>query len=247
MVVRKKNLLDAFQASAPEGRAAQRRTEDARASAGGPFAPIAEAGHGGSRASDAAPSPRFPSGARAPMWRRALADRAVQVALVLGVVVLGGAYWLARGRAPATAEAAGPASESAGALLRPTSGPRAGSDSDLAKQNAANARVNGKDDLALMDPANKYTVRVKSFGSDAAGKSAALALRDYLIKEAFPAVSPIEIGKHWIVCVGHTDKKKDADAIASAIQRLRGPPPDSKKSAFEDAYVVNIDDVVKRK
>src|SRR5215470_12349473 len=107
MVVRKKNLLDAFQASAPEGRAALRRTDDARASAGGPFAPVVPtpsgaptpSGHGDrSRASDAG-SPRFSMAAHAtarrPMWRRALADRAVQAALVLGVVVLGGAYWLA--------------------------------------------------------------------------------------------------------------------------------------------------------
>ena len=179
------------------------------------------------------------------MWRRALADRAVQAALVLGVVVLAGAYWLARGRSSSSAEAAALSLESAGALLRPTTA--RGTETDLAKLNAANARANGKDDLALMDPANKYTVRVRSFGNDAAGKSAALALRDYLVKEAFPAVTPIELGKHWIVCVGHTDKKKDADAIASAIQKLRGPPPDSKKTAFEDAYVVNIDDVVKRK
>jgi putative hemolysin len=244
MVVRKKNLLDAFQASAPEGRAALRRTEDARASAGGPFAPSANA-------HDAARAPRFPTGARVPVWRRALADRAVQVALAVGVVALAGAYCLARGRSSATAEAAGRSSESApesaGALLRPTPAPRAGAEADLAKLNAANARVNGKDDLALMDPANKYTVRVKTFGNDPAGRAAALALRDYLIKEAFPAVSPIELGKHCVVCVGHTDKKKDADAIAASIQKLRGPPPDAKKSAFDDAYVVNIDDVVKRK
>ena len=62
MVSRKKNLLDAFKASAPEGRAMTERKKNPQTSAGGPFAPgkpSTQAAWGG--ASEPAPGPPKPS------------------------------------------------------------------------------------------------------------------------------------------------------------------------------------------
>jgi hypothetical protein len=285
MVVRKKNLLDAFQASAPEGRIAAGRRDDVRSSAGGPFAPVRSPAEPGAKSSesgatasasdvratapdtkasmpdarglmpdakasmtDAKASMIWPASPRAPRWRRWLGDPAIRVALVAGVLCIAIAYWLGRRQGP-TVEAIDstvplPAS---GALLRSgAESAAAPSETDLAKHNLATAQAGSTDDQQFMNPANKYTVRVKTFSNDASGKAAARALHDYFVKESLPVILPITQGKSCVVYVGHADKKKVADQLASYLQRMHAPGSDSKKPSFEDAYVVNIDDVVKR-
>jgi hypothetical protein len=250
MVVRKKNLLDAFQASAPEGRTAAGRRSTQPTSAGGPFAPVGAArgplGEGGAKG-----VAHWPTGARVPVWRRWLADRAVRVALIVGLLCLGVAYWAGRQHEPALE--AGPSSpastapSNAGALLRSgAEAPPAPAETELAKHNLATAQAGSTHDQQFMNPVNKYTVRVKTFGNDASGLAAARALHDYFVKEDLPVILPISQGQSCIVYVGHADKKKDADLLAKYIQRMRGPGPSGKAAAFDDAYVVNIDSVVKR-
>jgi len=242
MVVRKKNLLDAFQASAPEGRIAARRREDVRGSAGGPFAPVRTPVETESSAL------RWPAGTRLPLWRRWLGDRVIRVALVAGLVCIAAAYWLGR-RQTGAVEASDVASSNAapGALLRAGAEPvNASSETELAKRNLETAQASGLDDQQFMNPTNKFTVRVKTFANDASGQSAARALHEFFLKEGLPVILPVRQGKSCVLYVGHTPRKKEADQLASFVQRMHVPGSSSKKPAFEDAYVVNIDDVVKR-
>ena len=249
MVVRKKNLLDAFQASAPEGRVAARRGNDARASAAGPFAPLRETEAAARRPSGERGSPAIPQPMpqRIPLWRRSLGDRAVRVAILAGLACIAVAYWLGRRQAPAVDAHDAPAEVSApGALMRTGAEPPApASDSELARRNQALAQAGSFDDQQFMNPVNKYTVRVKTFSNDASGWAAARALHAYFVRENLPVILPIQQGKSCILYVGHDPRKKEADQLAGYIQRMH-VPPDAKKAAFEDAYVVNIDDVVKR-
>jgi hypothetical protein len=249
MVVRKKNLLDAFQASAPEGRVAARRGNDVRSSAAGPFAPVRESeaalcSTSSERSSATIPQP-MPQ--RIPLWRRSLGDRAVRIAIVAGLLCIGAAYWIGRRQAPAVEAHETPADISVpGALMRTGAEPPAPvSDTDLARRNQAMAQAGSAHDQQFMNPANKYTVRVKTFANDASGCAAARALHGYFVRENLPVILPIQQGKSCVLYVGHDAKKKDADQLASYIQRMH-VPSDAKKAAFEDAYVVNIDDVVKR-
>jgi hypothetical protein len=248
MVVRKKNLLDAFQAAAPAARAESiARAPVGASAAAAPASPITRA------RSDAAgqPGPHW-SGARTAPWRRILADRIVQLALVAGVVCIAALVWL-KPRAsvdaaqPNVPSSAGPSG--GGALLRTggdASAANSASADELAKRNLATAQAGSLHDQQFMNPASKYTVRVKTFGNDVAGQSAARALHQYFVKENLPVILPIGQGKVCVLYVGHSEKKKDADALATYIQHMPGPGADSKKPAFADAYVVNIDEVVKR-
>jgi hypothetical protein len=253
MVVRKKNLLDAFQAASPDARASTRpvSTGSAGASAGANGAAARAPQKNIARAdADRADklAPQWSSGTRAPAWRRILKDRVVQLALVAGVVCIAALVWL-KPRASVDAGEPSGAVSSAGALLRPsgdaTSASTASAD-ELAKRNLATAQAGSLHDQQFMNPLNKFTVRVKTFGNDAAGQAAARALHQYFVKENLPVVLPIGQGKVCVLYVGHDEKKKDADKLASFIQRMSGPASDAKKLPFADAYVVNIDDVVKR-
>lgn len=243
MVVRKKNLLDAFQASAPEGRSAARRPGGARTSAGGPFAPAGAPAESGSKT-----VPNWPAGTRLPIWRRWLGDRSVRIALGVGLLCIALAYWLGRQQGPAVEAGEAPAVPSGpGALLRAGAvPPPAQSEAELARQNLATAQAGSTHDQQFMNPANKYTVRVKTFKNDAAGTAAARALHEYFVKENLPVILPISQGKSCVLYVGHDAKKKDADSLAKHIQGMRGLGSESKKLAFEDAYVVNIDQIVTR-
>jgi hypothetical protein len=243
MVVRKKNLLDAFQASAPEGRIAARRRDDVRASAGGPFAPVRPAPE-----TEAKTALEWPAGARPPAWKRWLGDPAIRVALVAGTLCIAISFWLGRRQvSPVDAGDATSAPPGSGALLRAGTEPTpAPSEAELAKRNLATAQAGSTDDQQFMNPVNKYTVRVKTFSNDSSGQNAARVLHAFFVKENLPVVLPITQGKVCVLYVGHADKKREADLLANYIQHMRGPSSDAKKPAFQDAYVVNIDDVVKR-
>jgi len=101
-----------------------------------------------------------------------------------------------------------------------------------ARQSAifATAQAGSTHDQQFLNPANKYTVRVKTFPNDASGQGVGAArLHDYFVKENLPVILPIGQGKSCVVYVGHADKKKDADALATFIQRMHGSAADSKK------------------
>ncbi len=54
-------------------------------------------------------------------------------------------------------------------------------------------------------------------------------------------------GQALLVCVGAKPKTKDLETLVEFVRGLRGPPPEPKKPPFQDAYVVRIDDVLKRR
>lgn len=234
MVTRKKNLLEAFQASALQGpRAAASKDAGAPSTQRGDrpirsFAPVR-------------PRSGFAS---------ALSHRTVQVALVLLVLTIGGAYWLGRRNATSVAAAAPAADEgiAPGALLPSHKTAAAIPAKDVAAANVQTAQSGSADDQAFMDPKNRYTIRLIQYTDDGNGRAAASALHEHLRKkEAVPVISPISKGKAVILVAGSAPKIKDLDPLLAHIRSLRGPNPADDGLPFKDAYVVNIDDLVQRR
>ena len=273
MIARKKNLLDAFKASATEGPRVAGRKNAPPASAGGPFAPPAPTGPAatppgtppgtmpiGARPDPAATAPRGPvatsAGPSTPAAQaapragstlgRARGDPTIRVALVAMIVAVAAAFWI--GRTSATSVAAEePALAGPGVLLPPgADGSAPPRSSDLARTNQTTAQITSGHDQAFMDPKNRFTVRCVQYKNDEAGIAAARATHDYLQREGYPVVSPIVLGKNLIVCVGARPKYDDLAQMLNYVQTLRGPDSRAKKPPFADAYVVNIDDVVER-
>ena len=234
MVSKKPNLLDAFQASAPEGRKALTRQEPP-ATAAGPFA-------------GAGPSARV--GARGGFWARVLADRVVQFAVVLCLVGLGIAYLLSRPPgASVDAARGGPEAANGGTILREqTGGSPEAADPIEANRKAASLSASAHD-AAFLDPRYKFTVRVAQFANDEAGRKAALENRDYLRAEGLPVVQPVVKGPWLILCVGYKEKLDEIETIRDFVRALPGPAgaKASRKPPYADAWVDNINHVAARK
>ena len=102
-------------------------------------------------------------------------------------------------------------------------------------------------DRRFLDLANLFTIRVIYFDKGPSGKARIDATYLHLHAAGLPVISPILQGKRWFLCVGaepsFNDQLKD---IQSKVQALAGPPPQNEPGAFAGAYVVNIDDYVKR-
>jgi hypothetical protein len=249
MVVRKKNLLDAFRAASPEGRKAAPPSSPSSSGAGGPFAPSSP------HAPERPVTPRFDAPRRSSALGRALADRSVRGILLVAVVVVVAAWFHGRWSAKPAEAASSSARESAGpgVLARPGGGAPvvgagAGADADLAQLNLSAARMGTADDQAFMDPANKYTVRLIQYDNDTDGLKRARDMVEFLRKkEGLPIVGPISIGKKLILAAGHAARIDQLEGLLGHVKALRGPPPQDKKLPFATAYVVNIDDVVKRR
>lgn len=247
MVSRSKNLLEAFRASAPEGRTAEKLKLAPPAHAGGPFAGAKDGGKV-KLALGAAPS--------RPFLARVLGDRVIQLVLLGGAVVLVAA-WFLRGDPGSEAAAGAPAggSDAPGSFTRsPESAAALGAGTapaaeDAARTNQVAAQLGTTDDRAFHDPQNAYTVRVAQYKNDENGLKLARATVAWLRKEGYPAVQPIRTGdgQALIVCVGAKPKTKDLETLVEFVHGLRGPPPQPKRPPFQDAYVVRIDDVLKRR
>ncbi len=249
MVARKqKNLLEAFRAAAPESRDAQKRSSTPPAAAGGPFAaPKVVAERETARL-------QFFDAPRKPFLERVFGDRVVQLVLVLAVVAVGAAFLFKRDPSRA-GTASGDAVQAAGAGAIPSSNPALNpvSGGDATQPEAAPVRATPpstatEHDKAFYDVANKYTVRVAQYNNDDAGLKAARAAVAYLMKEGYQAVQPIQSGDGTalIVCVGAAAKAKDIEVLQKDLKQLRGPPPQPKKLPFREAYIVRIDDVLRR-
>ncbi|MBI5365107.1 MAG: hypothetical protein HZA53_18160 [Planctomycetes bacterium] len=247
MVSRSKNLLEAFRASAPEGRAAEKLKVAPPAHAGGPFA----GGKEGARVKLG-----FGEAPRRPFLARMLGDRVIQLVLLGGAVVLVAAWYLrgdGSGRAAPGVLAGDPTAP--GSFTRtPESAPAplagaAPTPEDAARSNQVAAQLGTTDDRAFHDPQNGYTVRVAQYKNDENGLKLARATVAWLRKEGYPAVQPIRTGDGLalLVCVGAKPKTKDLETLVEFVHGLRGPPPQPKKPPFQDAYVVRIDDVLKRR
>lgn len=248
MVSRSKNLLEAFRASAPEGRAAQKRSPEPGIHAGGPFA--AGGGAKGARID-------FSGAPRRSFLARAAADRTIRLVVLGGLVALA-AVWALRDRpSPGTLAAPSSSPEAAalpGSFARPKAvEPRASAApapaADAARTNQVAAQLGTTDDQAFHDPKNEFTVRVAQYKNDENGLKLARGTVAWLRKEGYPAVQPIRTGdgQALLVCVGAKPKTKDLETLVEFVRGLRGPPPEPKKPPFQDAYVVRIDDVLKRR
>lgn len=258
MVARKQNLLEAFRAAAPESRAAQKRNPTAPPAVGGPFAPPKPtAEREGTRL-------QFFEPQRPSLVQRMLHDRAVQLAVLLAAVAVAAAFLFKRGST--TADAAGAtagdhAAQSApptswdgvsNPALIPTPTTKQGTpptEPKSAKTPLATPPTNASEhDKAFWNLENKYTVRVAQYDNDENGLKAARAAVTYLLRDGYPAVQPIQSGDGaaLIVCVGALPKAKDLDPLLKDLRLLRGPAPQPKKPPFRDAYVVGIDDVLRR-
>ena len=264
MVLRKKNLLDAFREAAPEGRKASDLAPTSAHPAGGPFAAPArerprvesQPADGAPRASSALPpkppAPRPASEFEIPempsMFRQALADKTLRAVTVIAGVIALAAFLIGRLTADPTQAAGSEAGAPSGpGVLERASGAAPSAGRDLAQKNHAAAKMGSEDDRAFMDPANKYTIRLIQYDASEPNLERAHATAEHLRrKEGLPIVGPISMGNVLVLCAGHAPKIADLDALLKHVKPLPGPPPQAKARPFATAYVVNIDDVVKR-
>jgi hypothetical protein len=234
MVLRKPNLLDAFQASAPEGKKAPPGKPPA--SAAGPFA-HERAAH--------ANLPRVDPQRRS-LWAQMASDRLVQFAFVVCVVGVGIAYYVGRTNAHHDTAQAADGGEQGGTIVR-ESPVRAAQTPDPVEANLKAAAASGSEhDKAFFDPKYRLTVRAAQYPNDEAGKKAAFADRDYLRAEGYPVVTPLQLGRILVLCVGHTETMEEAKRILEMVSKLAGPKG-GRKSPYKDAWVDNISHVAARK
>lgn len=233
MVLRKPNLLDAFQASAPEGRKAPARSGGGVAA--GPFASEGLKGPAGI----VMPEPKRS------WWARFSSDRTVQFALVVALLAIGIAFWIGHQSGSGNESLAQNTGENGGGTMLPEKTP-VSNEPDPADANQRTAAAGTTHDEQFLDPANRFTVRVASFAADEAGKRAALEHRDYLRGEGAPVIQPIAKGRILVLCVGHEASMDSAQKLLNYVKGLRGPKS-AKKAPYADAYIDNIDNVVTRK
>jgi hypothetical protein len=285
MVVRKKNLLDAFREAAPEGRKASEFSQPTSSSVGGPFAaPHRKAAEPSAperddpRTSPEAERPIPPKYASAPTklvtprgptrpptveeegefdapkipstLEQALADKTLRAVVAVVALIALGAFLAGRMSADPTqaADSGSAATTSSGpGLIERRQGTSPSTGKNLAEKNLAAAKMGTEDDRAFMDPANKYTIRLIQYDNTEANLERAQATAEHLRrKEALPVVGPISMGKILVLTAGHSPKIADLGSLLKHVRGLHGPPPQDKGLPFADAYVVNIDDVVKR-
>jgi len=230
MVLRKPNLLDAFQASAPEGKKGPPGKPPA--SVAGPFA------------HDPAP-PKLTARPRS-LGSQMATDRLVLFAVVFCLVGVGVAYWLGRtSTRPDETQAAGE-NEKAGLILRENPAGAAQSPDPAEANRKAAALSASEHDKAFFDPKYRFTVRVSVHPNDEAGKKSALADRDYLRGEGLPVVQPVVLDRSLVVCVGYAATIAELQQIQSYVSKLSGPKG-GRKNPYQSAYVDNINHVVARK
>jgi hypothetical protein len=234
MVLRKPNLLDAFQASAPEGKKAPPGKPPA--SAAGPFAQ--------ERAASAALPKLAPQ--RRSLASQMASDRLVQFAVVVCLVGIGIAYWIGHSNSKNVIAQTPLETEQGGTAVRENPAGAAQTPDPVEQNRKAAQLSNSKHDQAFLDPQYRFTVRVAQYGNDEAGKKAALADRDYLRAEGLPVVQPYAIGRQLIVCVGYTKTLEEAREIVKFVSPLSGPKS-GRKNPYKDAWVDNISNVAARK
>ncbi len=102
-------------------------------------------------------------------------------------------------------------------------------------------------DRAFRDPKNRFTIRVGQYDNDPAGIASAQAAYRYLLVEGGLAVAPaVSIdGQYLVLCVGAEAKKDGLNSQLGWVHQLRGPAG-GKKLPYTDAWIDNIDHVVRR-
>ena len=260
MVVRKKNLLDAFRRAAPEGRLAPPQVTRS-SNPGGPFAqaPGAQAPLNTERPPEPEPPADidFEAGERAPApdrrsaLARLVADPGFRLILLVAVLIGAGAWLFGRfGSKSAHASDASPAlsapgpedgAAGAGVLASGAAGQGA------VEKNQAAARLGSPTDQAFMDLANRFTVRLAQYNNDEGGMRKASETAEFLKKLAIPVVSPIAKGKHIILAAGAKPRAGDLDALLKVVKAQHGTGGQEKQLPFASAYIDNIDALVQRR
>jgi hypothetical protein len=175
-------------------------------------------------------------------------DRIVLVALG-AVTVLALVAWWVRGSKTNDTQAAGDGSSTAS--VAPSTAPSTAPTAPVeAKSVAATPPAGATDqDRAFYDRANRFTIRLAQYDNDETGKKLARDLYKYLQVEGVPVVLPIESGdrRFIIVCADAKPAKDELAAVHNYVKGLRGPSgTKSKKLPFADAWIDNIDHVLKR-
>ncbi|MBK7643609.1 MAG: hypothetical protein IPJ19_11290 [Planctomycetes bacterium] len=241
MVLRKPNLLDAFQASAPEGKKAPPGKPPALAA--GPFA-HERAPHAPLPANAAAPRAQPP---RRSLGSQVASDRLVQFAVVVCVVAIGITYYISRSSSgDNTSQAAGEAPAAGGTLVRETGAqPETKTAPDPAQANRKAAQLSGSEhDTSFLDKKYKFTVRVAQYPNDSAGKKSAFSDYEYLRAEGLPVVKPFANGRLLVLCVGYKASVAELKDLVEFAQKLPGKA--GQKYPFHSAWVDNIDHVAAR-
>jgi hypothetical protein len=248
MAARKPNMLEAFQQSARAAQEAKAREE------GAPKQPA--------QASAAPPSPEPAPRPRAlagvdrfgedllgtrPLPRRGIPTW-IPVAVVVLLVAMAGAYWVARelgreaaagetGSTPLSTETEKDLSAISGGSVAPVQPPQGGGPVE---------ELLSANDLRFLDKANRVTVMAIQYPNTPQGRGLAEKARAYLDGAGLPVISPVERGKDIVVLVGAAPDTSGLQQIRTKLRATPGPPPQNEPGAFDDAYYVNIDDWIER-
>jgi len=253
MTYQKKNLLEAFQASAAasKARASEGASKDVPRGAG-PFARSSPAAR-----SEEPELPLLDAPAR-PRWQLDGTQRLI----VLQVVIATAAFFLGRasvstvdakssggtGKPDQVAGVSAPKPQSetnksqTSTPQKDTSAKKA-SESAKAPAPASSSQVSSAPgtaaERALLDPANLYTVKLAEYVKDRDDK-VALDTLAWLQGQGLPAVAKFK-GTRLFLVLGAAAKQKELDQLLQTAKTMTGPPPRSKAGEFHDAYVVNIE------
>lgn len=102
------------------------------------------------------------------------------------------------------------------------------------------------EDRAFADKKNRFTLRLAQYENDENGLKLSRATYKYLRGEEVPIVQPILSGdgRHIFLCADAKAKKDELIVLRDYVQRLRGP--DGRSYPFRDAYIDNIENLLKR-
>lgn len=236
MTYQKKNLLEAFQASAAASKArAQEAASKDVPRAAGPFArqsPAAPAAEPELAPLGAAPRPR---------WQLDGAQRLI----VLQIVIATAAFFLGRAsvsRVDASAGATRGDEQAASASERSTAGEKRASIAPAVPTSSAgqvSSTPGTAAESALLDSANKYTVKLAEYVKDR-DDEIALATLKWLESQRLPAAAKFK-GSRLFLLLGASATQKELDVLLTTAKTMNGPPPRNKPGEFHDAYVVNIE------
>jgi hypothetical protein len=238
MAIPKKNLLEAFQASAAAEKAkVQAPAEAAGAKAGGPFAP---------QPASAVPPPVVRSAPKpdSPLSR----PDALQRLIALQVVVTIAAFFLGR-LSVGDVSAAAPASVSDTPLPVPEQPARPAAQPQAQQSKPTAAAVTSADagtaaERALLDPNNRYTVKLAEYQKGRDDEIAAGTLQ-WLISQGLPAAAKYQ-GSRLFLLVGAAPGQAELDGLRDRLKTMNGPPPLHKPAEFHDAYISSIDRLITR-
>jgi hypothetical protein len=232
MAIPKKNLLEAFQASAAAEKAAKALApaEATGSKAGGPFAP---------QPASAPPPPVVRSAPKpeSPLRR----PDALQRLIALQVVITIGAFFLGRVSVGGVEAGAPPAAESAPPVVR-SEPPAPSAAGDVRVVTSADAGTAAE--RALLDPNNRYTVKIAEYQKGRDDALAAATLQ-WLVSQGLPAAAKYQ-GSRLFLLVGAAPKQAELDGLRDRLKTMNGPPPLNKPAEFHDAYISSIDRLITR-